>query len=251
MKIARFAYNGAVHEGELVGDYLKVGSLKIKAADVMFLNPVAHVGKAVGVALGFKDHAAELKLDIPDYPLLFHKMPNTYIGHKAQVVVPQGLDYMHYECELVAVIGRSCRRVQAKDALKYVKGYTIGNEITVRDFVTNYFRPPVKAKGFDTFGPIGPCMVAAKDIDPTNVELRTYVNGELKQHGNTRNLRHSIAELMAYMSEFMTLNEGDLIWSGTPEGISHIYPGDTVVCEIAGIGRLENTLVAEKDFYKR
>jgi 5-oxopent-3-ene-1,2,5-tricarboxylate decarboxylase / 2-hydroxyhepta-2,4-diene-1,7-dioate isomerase len=251
MKLARFAYNGSIHEGELVDDYLKIGGIKIKADDVMFLNPVANVGKAVGIALGFKDHAAELKLPIPDYPLLFHKLPNTYIGHKANIIVPPNLDYMHYECELVAVIGRSCRKVKAIEALNYVKGYTIGNEITVRDFVTNYYRPPVKAKGFDTFGPIGPCMVDAQDIDPQNVTLKTYVNGVLKQHGNTKNLRHSIAELIEYMSDFMTLNEGDLIWSGTPEGISHLYVGDTVVCEIEGIGRLENKLVAEKDFYNR
>jgi 5-oxopent-3-ene-1,2,5-tricarboxylate decarboxylase/2-hydroxyhepta-2,4-diene-1,7-dioate isomerase len=250
MKTARFAYNGQIHEGVFKNELLYTGGVAYNPDEVMFLSPVANVGKAVGVALGFQDHAAELKLDIPDYPLLFHKMPNTYIGHSNKVVVPAGLDYMHYECELVAIIGRSCRRVKADEALDYVKGYTIGNEITVRDFVTNYFRPPVKAKGWDTFGPVGPYMVDAKDIDPANVELKTFVNGELKQHGNTKNLRHSIAQLIEYMSEFMTLNEGDMIWSGTPEGLSHIYPGDVVVCEVEGIGQLKTTLIAEADFYK-
>ena len=249
MKTARFAYNGAIHEGIFDDGKLKVGGVAYNPDSVMFLPPVANIGKAIGIALGFSDHAAELKLDIPTYPLLFHKLPNTYIGHKNKVVVPEGLDYMHYECELVAVIGRSCRRVKAADALQYVKGYTIGNEITVRDFVTNYFRPPVKAKGWDTFGPVGPYLVDAADIDPANCELRTFVNGELRQQGNTRNLRHSIAELIEYMSEFMTLNEGDMIWSGTPEGLSHIYPGDVVVCEIDGIGSLETTLIAENKFW--
>jgi 5-oxopent-3-ene-1,2,5-tricarboxylate decarboxylase/2-hydroxyhepta-2,4-diene-1,7-dioate isomerase len=247
MKFVRFAYNGAVHEGIVEDGRIKTGTVSVHPDDVMFLNPVEHVGKAVGIALGYKDHAAELKLDLPEYPLLFHKMPNTFIGHRAKVFLPPHLDYVHYECELVAVIDRSCRKVKAKDALAYVKGYTIGNEITVRDFVTNYFRPPVKAKGFDTFGPVGPWLVTADEIDPANVNLRTYVNGELRQKGNTGNLRHSIAELIEYMSEFMTLNEGDMIWSGTPEGISHIYPGDTVVCEIEGIGRLENKIEAEKE----
>jgi 5-oxopent-3-ene-1,2,5-tricarboxylate decarboxylase / 2-hydroxyhepta-2,4-diene-1,7-dioate isomerase len=245
MKSVRFAHNGAIHEGIYEDGVIKTGSIIYQPDDVMFLNPVEHVGKAIGIALGYKDHAAELKLDIPEYPLLFHKMPNTFIGHKAKVVLPPNLDYVHYECELVAVIGRSSRKVKANEALKYVKGYTIGNEITVRDFVTNYFRPPVKAKGFDTFGPVGPWLVTADEIDPANVNLKTYVNGELRQKGNTGNLRHSIAELIEYMSEFMTLNEGDMIWSGTPEGISHIYPGDTVVCEIEGIGKLENRIVAE------
>jgi 5-oxopent-3-ene-1,2,5-tricarboxylate decarboxylase/2-hydroxyhepta-2,4-diene-1,7-dioate isomerase len=245
MKLVRFAYNGAVHEGVYEDQQIKVGSVSYDPDAVMYLSPVEHVGKAIGIALGYKDHAAELKLEIPDYPLLFHKMPNTFIGHKAKVILPPNLDYVHYECELVAIIGRSCKKVKAKDALNYVKGYTIGNEITVRDFVTNYFRPPVKAKGFDTFGPVGPYLVTADEIDPTNVTLRTYVNGELRQHGNTGNLRHSIAELIEYMSDFMTLQEGDMIWSGTPEGISHIYPGDHVACEIEGIGKLENQIVSE------
>ena len=245
MKFVRFAWNGAVHEGVYEDDVIKKGSVQYNPDDVMFLPPVDLVGKAIGVALGFAKHAKELKLEIPDHPILFHKMPHTMIGHKAHVIVPPGLDYMHYECELVAVIGRSCRRVKASEALDYVKGYTVGNECTVRDFVTNYFRPPIKAKGFDTFGPCGPWLVSADEIDPTNVELKTYVNGELRQHGNTSGLRHSVAELIEYVSEFMTLQPGDMLWTGTPEGISHIYPGDTVICEVEGIGQLENTLIEE------
>lgn len=249
MKRVRFAWNGSVHQGIYDNEHIKIGNTKISSDEVMFLPPIEHTGKALGVALGFAKHAKELDLDIPEYPIMFHKMPHTMIGHRANVVVPPNLDYMHYECELVAVIGRSCRKVKAKDALDYVKGYTIGNEITVRDFVSNYFRPPIKAKGFDTFGPCGPWLVDADDIDPTSVELKTFVNGELKQQGNTSGLRHSVAELIEYTSDFMTLQEGDMLWTGTPEGISHIYPGDHVVCEVEGIGRLENTLVKEEDTY--
>lgn len=244
MKVARFAANGRIFEGTYEDGQLWVGSVAYNPDDVMWLPPVAHSGKAIGVALGYVDHARELNIDLPDDPILFHKMPHTFIGHRAKIVAPANVEYMHYECELVAVIGRSARRVRAADALDYVQGYTIGNDVTVRDFVTNYYRPPVKAKGFDTFGPIGPWLVTADELpEPTNLGLRTYVNGELRQEGNTADLRHSVADLIAYVTEFMTLDPGDMIWTGTPEGISHIYPGDKLRLEIDGIGALENEVV--------
>ncbi|MBT5876129.1 MAG: 2-hydroxyhepta-2,4-diene-1,7-dioate isomerase [Candidatus Latescibacteria bacterium] len=243
MKRARFAYNGQVHDAVFEHGQLWVGTIAYDPEDVMWLPPVAHTGKAIGVALGYKDHAAELDLELPDEPILFQKMASSYIGHGAQIVAPAGIDYMHYECELVAVMGLPARKVSADDALRYVSGYTIGNDVTVRDFVTNYFRPPIKAKGFDTFGPIGPYLVCADEVDPANVGLRTYVNGELRQKGNTKNLRHSVAELIEYITDYMTLNPGDMIWSGTPEGISHIYPGDTVRLEVDGLGVLENKVI--------
>lgn len=244
MKFARFAYNGQIHEAAYENDQLWVGKLAYDPDDVMWLPPVDARGcTAVGVALGYADHAAELKLDVPEYPLLFHKLPNTFIGHKAKVIRPD-VDYMHYEGELVVVMGRSCRHVSVEEALDYVYGYTIGNECTVRDFVGNYYRPPVKAKGFDTFGPMGPFLVTADEIDPTDVEIRTYVNGELRQQGNTNYLRHSVAQLIAYMSEFKTIQRGDIIYTGTPKGISHIYAGDVMRVEIDGIGALENEVVA-------
>ena len=243
MKLARFAYNGAIHEAVVENDQLMVGTVAYDPDDVMWLPPVDPRGcTALGVALGYADHAEELKLDVPEYPLMFHKMPHTLIGHKSKVVRPP-VEYMHYEGELVAVMGQACRNVKAEDALKYVMGYTIGNEYTVRDFVGNYYRPPVKAKGHDTFGPMGPWLVSADEIDPTNVNVRTYVNGELRQDGNTQYLRHSIAELIEYLSEFMTLQRGDIIFSGTPKGISHVYAGDQVRVEIDGIGALDNEVV--------
>lgn len=244
MKFARFAYNGQIHEAVYENDQLMVGSVAYDPADVMWLPPVDARGcTAIGVALGYADHASELKLDVPDYPILFHKLPNTFIGHGAKVIRPD-VDYMHYEGELVVVIGRACRKVSVENALDYVGGYTIGNECTVRDFVGNYYRPPVKAKGFDTFGPMGPVLVTADEIDPTNATIRTYVNGELRQEGNTRYLRHSVAELIAYISEFKTMQRGDIIYTGTPKGISHVYAGDVMRVEIDGIGALENEVIA-------
>ncbi|MGF1506242.1 MAG: fumarylacetoacetate hydrolase family protein [Anaerolineae bacterium] len=244
MKIARFAYNGAVHEAVYRDEQLWVGRTAYDPDDVMWLPPVdARGSTAIGVALGYADHAEELGLDVPDYPILFHKMPHTFIGHRAHIRRPD-VEYMHYEGELVAVIGRACRHVTEDDARDYVMGYTIGNECTVRDFVGNYYRPPVKAKGFDTFGPLGPVLVTADELDPTDLTIRTTVNGELRQEGHTANLRHSVAALIAYITEFMTLQPGDMLWTGTPKGISHIHAGDVIQVTIDGIGTLENTVTA-------
>jgi len=244
MKLARFAYNGQIHEAVYENEQLWVGSVAYDPDNVMWLTPVDPRGcTAIGVALGYADHAAELRVNLPPEPIVFHKMPHTLIGHRSTVYRPD-VDYMHYEGELVAVIGRACRNVKAAAALDYVMGYTIGNEYTVRDFVGNYYRPPVKAKGHDTFGPMGPFLVSAEEIDPTNATIRTYVNDELRQEGNTKNLRHSIAELIEYLTEFMTLQRGDIIFSGTPKGISHVYAGDQVRVEIPGIGVLENDIKA-------
>jgi 5-oxopent-3-ene-1,2,5-tricarboxylate decarboxylase/2-hydroxyhepta-2,4-diene-1,7-dioate isomerase len=244
MKTARFAYNGQVMEAVYEKEQLWIGTVAYDPDEVMFLPPVAHTGKAIGVALGYTDHAEELELDLPEEPILFNKMPQTYIGHKAKIIAPPDIDYMHYECELVAVIGRPARLVKEAEALNYVQGYTIGNDLTIRDFVTNYYRPPIKAKGFDTFGPLGPFLTPADEIDPANVYLRTYVNGELRQEGHSSNLRHSVADLIEYITAYMTLNPGDMIWSGTPKGISHIYPGDQLRLEVGGLGTLENEVVS-------
>jgi len=154
---------------------------------------------------------------------------------------------MHYEAELAAVIGRQARKVEAGNAFEFVKGYTIANDITVRDFITNTFRPPVKAKGFDTFCPLGPCLVTREEIpDVSKLELRTFVNGELKQKGNTRNLIHSVPRLIKYISSFMTLEDGDVVLTGTPKGISPIVAGDRVDIEIDSLGTLSNTVVSEE-----
>ncbi|HIG47581.1 MAG TPA: 2-hydroxyhepta-2,4-diene-1,7-dioate isomerase [candidate division Zixibacteria bacterium] len=244
MKTARFAYNGQVMEAVYEKEQLWIGTVAYDPDEVMFLPPVAHTGKAIGVALGYTDHAEELDLVLPEEPILFNKMPQTYIGHKAKIIAPPDIDYMHYECELVAVIGRPARLVKKAEALNYVQGYTIGNDLTIRDFVTNYYRPPIKAKGFDTFGPLGPFLTTADEIDPANVNLRTYVNGELRQEGHSSNLRHSVADLIEYITAYMTLNPGDMIWSGTPKGISHIYPGDQLRLEVSGLGTLENEVVS-------
>ncbi|HWG84558.1 MAG TPA: fumarylacetoacetate hydrolase family protein [Deinococcales bacterium] len=213
--------------------------------DVVWLPPV-RPGKMIGLALNFADHADELGLKKPEVPAIFIKAPNTLLGHRGSIVYPEGVEYMHYEAELAVVIGRACRKVRAADAWDVVGGYTVANDVTVRDFVTNMFRPPVKPKGFDTFGPLGPWVVSTDEVgDPTRLEISTRVNGDLRQHGNTRDLIFGIPDIIEYLTAFMTLEPDDVILTGTPKGVSHIHPGDVVRCEVEGIGVLENTVVAE------
>lgn len=249
MKHARFFANGVYHEGVLdpTGLLRDEAGHRHDPANVTFLPPVPP-GKVIGLALNFADHAAELGLAEPPAPALFFKPSNSWVGHGAPVIYPKGAEYVHYEVELAVVIGRRARRVPAEQALDYVKGYTIANDVTVRDYITNYFRPPVKAKGWDTFGPIGPYLVDKADLpDPGAANLRVYVNDELRQQGNTAGLIRSCEELIAYITEFMTLEENDIILTGTPKGLSHVYPGDVMRLEIDGIGALVNPVVAEPE----
>ena len=253
MKIARFAVNGQVLQGTFEnGRLVALRGDAYDPGDVVWLPPVASFSKMIGLALNYSDHAAELNLQLPPNPILFNKNPNTLIGHRGKVVAPKNVEYMHYENELVVVVGQRCRRVKAEHARRVILGYTIGNDVTVRDFVQNFYRPPVKAKGFDTFGPLGPWLVTADEIpDDGNLDVRTYVNpagrdassGELRQQGNTRDFIYSVPELIEYITEFMTLEPGDMIWTGTPKGISHVHPGDVMRLEIEGIGVLENEVV--------
>lgn len=248
MKYARFLARSGYHEGNL----LAPGVLRDEAGyehstdDVVFLPPV-EPRTMIGLALNYADHATELAIAMPEEPALFFKPLNTLVGHRGHVVYPHGVQYMHYENELAVVIGRRCRKVSERNAFDVVRGYTIANELTIRDFVQNFYRPPVKAKGWDTFCPLGPYLVEGEIENPHALELRTYVNGELRQQGNTKNLLRGIPELIAYITSFMTLEAGDIILTGTPKGVSHIYPGDQMRLEIDGLGALENTVIAAPD----
>jgi 5-oxopent-3-ene-1,2,5-tricarboxylate decarboxylase/2-hydroxyhepta-2,4-diene-1,7-dioate isomerase len=257
MKCVRFLVQGHYHEGTITATGLLCDEAgqEYRADEVVFLPPV-EPHAIIGLALNYSDHVTELsKVDLPSeqantikqQPALFFKPLTSLIGHGGQIVYPKGVDYLHYEGELAVVIGLSGRRVREPEAMNYVKGYTIANDVTARDFVQNFYRPPVKAKGWDSFGPLGPWLVTADELpDPTNLELRTLVNGELRQHGNTRDLIYSIPQIIAFVSEFLTLQENDVILTGTPRGISRIHPGDVVRVEIDGIGVLENPVVEEQ-----
>ncbi|SRR5579871_75884 len=246
MRRVRFATQGTVHTGTFDDGMLHdSGGRAYDPESVVWLPPVLPT-KVVGLALNFADHADELGIRTPEEPALFLKPLSSLIGHRAPVVYPAGVEYMHYEVELAVVIGRTCRRVPARDAYAVIRGYTIANDVTVRDFVKNFYRPPVRAKGYDTFGPVGPWVVEGEIADPHALGLRAYVNGELRQEGTAAHLIHRVPELVEFISAIMTLEPDDLILTGTPKGISHIRPGDVMRLEIDGIGALENPVVADQ-----
>ncbi len=246
MRTARFFQDGRVVEARLIGDRLvdEAGRAHDPRA-VHFLLPF-EPRTVFGLALNYRGHAGELGLDEPEAPVLFLKPPASLVPHRAPVVRPKGVEYMHYECELAVVIGRAGRRIRPREAMDYVLGYTVANDVTVRDFVGNLFRPPVKAKGWDSFTPLGPYLVTADEIEnPHDLTLRAYVNDELRQEGSTRQMIFQIPEIIAYISEFLTLRPYDVILTGTPRGLSHVHPGDLMRMEVEGIGILENPVVEE------
>ena len=249
MRFVRFLISGGrAVEGVALSDGTLQGSdgSSYGSEEVTWLPP-AKPTKVVGLVLNYADHAGELGLTTVEDPVLFLKPLNSLIGNFGNIVYPSGAKYMHYEGELAVVIGRQARKVRAENALEFVSGYTIANDVTVRDFITNTFRPPVKAKGFDTFCPLGPCLVTKDEIpDVSNLEIRTSVNGELKQQGNTKDLIHSVPRMIEYITAFMTLESGDVILTGTPKGISPIVAGDRIDIEIDKIGTLSNKVVSEE-----
>jgi 5-oxopent-3-ene-1,2,5-tricarboxylate decarboxylase/2-hydroxyhepta-2,4-diene-1,7-dioate isomerase len=246
MKTARFLAGGRIVSGRLSGDVLVgPGGDRYNPDEVRFLLPF-EPGKVIGIALNYRDHAAELEMKAPEEPALFWKPNTSLLAHRGTVIYPAGAKFMHYEVELAVVIGRHARRVREKDAYDYVGGYTIANDLVVRDFVTNTFRPPIRGKGWDTFGPLGPYLVSRDEIrDPDSLALRAWVNGELRQEGNTRDMVFKVPTLIEYISRFMTLEPGDVLMTGTPKGISHVHPGDVMRLEVEGLGVLENDIREE------
>jgi 5-oxopent-3-ene-1,2,5-tricarboxylate decarboxylase/2-hydroxyhepta-2,4-diene-1,7-dioate isomerase len=156
---------------------------------------------------------------------------------------------MHYECELAVVIGKTASRVKAADAMNHVAGYTVCNDYAIRDYLENWYRPNLRVKNRDGATVLGPWFVDAAEVsDPHALQLRTYVNGQLTQQGSTANMVNDIPALIEYLSSFMTLQPGDVILTGTPDGVLNVNVGDEVVTEIEGIGRLVNTIVGDKTF---
>jgi len=249
VRVARFLAEGREHRGSPTNDpavLLDEDGGRHLEADVTFLPPI-RPHTVLALALNYAEHAEEFDMTAPEAPALFLKPPNTWIGHREPVVYPRGAEYVHYEVELAVVIGRRARRVPAADALEVVKGYTIANDLVVRDFVGDFYRPPVKAKGWDTFCPLGPWLVTDDEVpDPHDLELRAYVNGELRQKGHTGAMIRPIPELIEHISEFMTLEEDDVILTGTPKGVSPVRPGDVMRLEIDGLGALENPVVEDE-----
>ena len=254
MKRAVVRYQGqvlnvqVVQEGDAYVVVLPSGT-RLNETDVEWLPPAS--GNMFALGLNYADHAKELAFAPPTEPLAFIKAPNTYTGHRAVTWRPDNVDYMHYECELVAVIGKPARNVSKEDALQYVAGYTVCNDYAIRDFLENYYRPNLRVKNRDATTPVGPWIVDVADVpDPSKLTLKTWINGELKQQGTTADMIFDIPTLIAYFSSFMTLQPGDMIATGTPEGLADVKPGDEVITEVEGVARLVNRIVSEREFFE-
>jgi 5-oxopent-3-ene-1,2,5-tricarboxylate decarboxylase/2-hydroxyhepta-2,4-diene-1,7-dioate isomerase len=251
MRHARISYQGQIHQVIVQEDgqcRLSDGT-QLKEDQVIWLPPAN--GTMFALGLNYADHAKELAFAPPTEPLAFVKSPSTYTGHRQVTWRPDNVTYMHYECELVAVIGKAARNVKRADAMAYVAGYTVCNDYAIRDYLENYYRPNLRVKNRDATTPVGPWIVDAADVpDVSRLTLRTWVNGTLKQEGNTADMIFDIPFLIEYFSSFMTLQAGDMIATGTPEGLADVVPGDEVVVEVEKIGRLTNTIVSETAFFE-
>ncbi|MGP4061811.1 fumarylacetoacetate hydrolase family protein [Halobacillus sp. H74] len=243
MKTARIAFEGDIHSAASTSEGLLLANGKVvEEEEVVWLPPVKPV-TCFALGLNYIDHASELEFQAPEEPLVFLKGPNTFIGHNGRTKRPCDVTNMHYECELAVVIGHQAKKVHQQAAYDYVAGYTIANDYAFRDYLENYYRPNLRVKNRDHSTPIGPWLVDAADVeDPMNMNLRTFVNGELVQEGSTKDMIFGVPFLIEYLSSFMTLNPGDVILTGTPKGMIDTKVGDEVVTEIEGLGRLKNTV---------
>jgi 5-oxopent-3-ene-1,2,5-tricarboxylate decarboxylase/2-hydroxyhepta-2,4-diene-1,7-dioate isomerase len=253
MKTARIAYAGAIYQATPHGDQLRLTDGRIVPENAVVWLPPFEVGTLIALGLNYADHLKELSKELTvgaqDEPLVFLKGPGSLVGHNGQTRRPQDVAFMHYECELAVVIGKTAQQVKRADAMQHVAGYTVCNDYAIRDYLENWYRPNLRVKNRDEATVLGPWFVDAADVpEPHKLTLRTLVNGEVKQQGNTANMVNDIPALIEYLSGFMTLRAGDVILTGTPEGVVNVNVGDEIVTEIEGIGRLVNTIVGDAIF---
>src|SRR5262245_10222848 len=216
--------------------------------------PLAGIGKMVCIGLNYTDHAAEVGLALPKEPTLFIKANSAICGPDDPIVKPRGATKLDYEVELAAVIGRDARYVDEDRAMGHVAGYAIVNDVSERAFQMQREGTTTKGKSCDTFGPVGPWLVTGDEVgDPQALALWATVNGERRQDGNTANMVFTVKQLVAYVSQFMALEAGDLISTGTPAGVGHgrkppvyLEPGDIVEMGITGLGVQRHPVVAWK-----
>ncbi|MEU6717572.1 fumarylacetoacetate hydrolase family protein [Nonomuraea sp. NPDC046802] len=213
--------------------------------------PIARPGKIVCIGLNYSDHAAESGQDVPAEPVVFMKAANTMVGPEDEVLVPRGSVKTDWEVELAIVIGRRARYLESREeALGVIAGYAISNDVSEREFQLERGGQWVKGKSCETFNPLGPWLVTADEVgDPQNLPLRLWVNGELRQDGDTKNMIFDVAEVVRYLSRFMVLEPGDVINTGTPAGVAmgipgqpYLRAGDVMELEIEGLGRQRQTV---------
>jgi 2-keto-4-pentenoate hydratase/2-oxohepta-3-ene-1,7-dioic acid hydratase in catechol pathway len=235
---------------------LRSGPVTYEPARTRLLPPVPDPRKIICIGLNYRDHAAESGVPVPPEPVLFSKYPTTLIGHLDRIVLPRVSREVDYEAELVVVIGQGGKHISREQAREHIGGYTIGHDVSARDWQLN---KPAKqwmaGKTFDTFAPTGPELVTPDEVpDPHNLGIRLRLNGQTMQDSSTSQLIFGVDELIAYLSQIVTLEPGDLIFTGTPPGVGMarkppvwLKPGDVVEVEIDGLGILRNSVIAENE----
>ncbi|MEM7336116.1 MAG: fumarylacetoacetate hydrolase family protein [Chloroflexota bacterium] len=222
----------------------------IPASEITYLPPVVRPGKVIALGRNYAAHAAEGGAEPPKYPMLFHKTHTSLNGANCPVVIPEGTKRVDYEAELAVIIGKTCKNVSEAGAFDYVYGYAAANDITARDWqrLTSQF---TAGKMVDGFGPLGPTLVTADEIeDVQNLNITSHYNGQLMQSSNTKMMIFSVAFTIEYISKICTLEPGDVILTGTPEGVGYarkppvyMQPGDEIVVEVEKVGVLKNHFV--------
>jgi 2-keto-4-pentenoate hydratase/2-oxohepta-3-ene-1,7-dioic acid hydratase in catechol pathway len=226
-------------EGDLYGAYKRKEALT-PVSDVQLLSPCQPT-KIVCVGRNYIDHAKELGNEVPKIPLIFMKPPSSIIGNGNSIILPPQSQQVEHEAELVVVIGKRGKNITAENASEYIFGYTIGNDVTARD-LQRTDELWTRAKGFDTFCSFGPWIDT--EFDPSDAVVTCRVNGQMRQMASTRDMVFNVGVLIAYVSSIMTLEPGDLLFTGTPAGVGRLEPGDVVDVEIEGLGKLSNLVSA-------
>jgi 2-keto-4-pentenoate hydratase/2-oxohepta-3-ene-1,7-dioic acid hydratase in catechol pathway len=254
VRIVRYQQDGVVRLGILDGEDVRAAGGELfgqlqpgerigRVDDLTLLPPVAP-SKIIAVGLNYADHAAESRRDLPAEPVLFMKPPTSLLGPRGAIVCPPGADPVDYEAELAVVIGRQARRVRAEDAYEYVLGLTCANDVTARNLQRRDGQW-VRAKGFDTFCPLGPAIVTGVRAD--RLAIRARLNGDVKQESSTAHLIFDVPCLLSFISGVMTLLPGDVILTGTPAGVGPMRAGDEIEVEIEGLGVLANSVTSAED----
>ncbi|GGX86930.1 fumarylacetoacetate hydrolase family protein [Streptomyces anandii] len=249
-------------DGALLADDAALGRVRaaagagelpvLDAAGLRIGPPLARIGKIVCIGLNYHDHARETGAELPAEPVIFFKAPDTVVGPNDTVLVPRGSTKTDWEVELAVVIGRTARYLESREeALAHVAGYAVAHDVSEREFQIERGGTWDKGKNCETFNPLGPWLVTADEVsDPQRLPLRLWVNGELKQDGSTAEQIFPVAEVVRYVSQFMTLHPGDVINTGTPAGVAmgrpepkpYLRAGDVVELEVEGLGRQRQVL---------
>ena len=240
MKVRFKDQGGATRIGSLEDGVIEAAGNEYSFQSIDILPP-CKPSKIVCVGRNYAKHAEELGNEIPDRPLLFLKPPNAVAGHNDVITLPKGKEKVEHEAELAVVIGEQCRHIDKKDALNFVEGYTCLNDISNRDDQRKE-KNWVRGKAFDGAAPIGPGITPLEKL-PSDASIQSYVNGELRQDGSLDSLIFSIPELIAEITTYLTLEPGDVIATGTPEGVGLLSDGDRVTIEIDGAEPLEHTVI--------